>query len=91
LHFRGDLPELTVEEFIKEYPNFDDYSWVHFEGRNFKETPKMIEHIRKHRNPNATTISLELEKIREYAWYEKFIHLVDLLFMSKDLAKHLGS
>lgn len=32
LHFRGNLPELTESDFIREYPTLESYTWFHFEG-----------------------------------------------------------
>ncbi|KAI6190920.1 PfkB domain-containing protein [Aphelenchoides bicaudatus] len=90
LHYRGNLPEILSSEFEKEFPSLDEYSWVHFEGRNFDETLKMVQYCIKKRNPQLTRVSVELEKIRTFNWYEQLISAVDLLFMSKDFAKHIG-
>ncbi|KAI6241853.1 PfkB domain-containing protein [Aphelenchoides fujianensis] len=90
LHFRGTLPELTLEEFAAEFPRLDDFSWVHFEGRNFDEVLRMLEYCRSKRDPARTRISLELEKIRPFPWYERMIPLADVLFVSKDFARNLG-
>lgn len=50
----------------------------------------MIKYCLQKRNPQLTKISVELEKIRDFNWYERLIPLVDLLFMSKDFARHVG-
>ncbi|KAI6222747.1 PfkB domain-containing protein [Aphelenchoides besseyi] len=90
LHFRGNLPELTVDEFAAEFPKLSEFSWIHFEGRNFDEVLRMIEYCREKRDPTKTKLSVELEKVRPFPWYEKMAPLVDVLFVSKDFAKHLG-
>ena len=36
IHTNVNLPELTAEEFI-EAISLEEYSWVHFEGRNVFE------------------------------------------------------
>jgi hypothetical protein len=51
----------------------------------------MINYCLQKRNPQLTKVSVELEKIRDFNWYEQLIPLVDVLFMSKDFARHLGS
>ncbi|KAI6174427.1 PfkB domain-containing protein [Aphelenchoides besseyi] len=90
LHFRGNLPELTVDEFVAEFPSLSEFSWIHFEGRNFDEVLRMIEYCREKRDPTKTKLSVEFEKVRPFPWYEKMAPLVDVLFVSKDFAKHLG-
>jgi len=99
LHYRGDLPELTAAEFAVEFPDLDRYSWIHFEGRNFDETKRMIEYCRARRaahgnvippTTNQLRISLELEKVRPFPWYAELVVLADVLFVSKDFAKSLG-
>uniref|UniRef100_A0A915DNZ0 Carbohydrate kinase PfkB domain-containing protein n=1 Tax=Ditylenchus dipsaci TaxID=166011 RepID=A0A915DNZ0_9BILA len=41
LHYRGSIPELTAEEFIEIFDDkLDNYSWIHFEGRNCDEIKK---------------------------------------------------
>ncbi|CAD5205421.1 unnamed protein product [Bursaphelenchus okinawaensis] len=90
LHYRGDLPEINADEFEETFPNFDDFSWIHFEGRNFDQLAKMISYCRTKIGHSKCKISVELEKIREFDWYTKIIPLADVIFMSKDFSRKLG-
>jgi ketohexokinase len=59
VHFR-DLRELGAEDF--ERVSLDGLAWVHFEGRNPRETARMIRRVRE--EAPEVPISVELEKHR---------------------------
>ena len=50
----------------------------------------MIEYCHVKRNAEKTKLSLELEKVRDFNWYDKLIPLVDVMFVSKDFARNMG-
>lgn len=84
VHHR-DLPELTAAE-LARVP-LAGYDWIHFEGRNPKETAAMLRHARRER-PGAT-LSLELEKPRP--GIEALFEGPDVLLIGKDFAKSAGA
>lgn len=80
IHSNKNLPELSIADFEKV--NLDDYSWIHFEGRNTFEIEKMITYIREERP--SMKISIELEKpCRELL---KLVPMADLVFVGKDFS-----
>ncbi|XP_067311988.1 ketohexokinase isoform X1 [Pseudorasbora parva] len=85
-----NLPDVSVEDFSKL--DLSQYKWVHWEGRNADDQVKMIEKVReynsKQEEKNRITISVEIEKTRE-PLYQLF-PLGDLVFVSKDVARHFG-
>uniref|UniRef100_A0AC34Q6K2 Carbohydrate kinase PfkB domain-containing protein n=1 Tax=Panagrolaimus sp. JU765 TaxID=591449 RepID=A0AC34Q6K2_9BILA len=89
LHYRGNLPEITATEFKEKFSNgFGDYSWIHFEGRNFDQIHEMMSFVKTSKAENELLmISVEFEKIRNFSWFEKLIEFADVIFMSKDFAK----
>ncbi|XP_075451263.1 ketohexokinase isoform X10 [Ascaphus truei] len=85
-----NLPDVTAEDFQRvELPH---YKWIHWEGRNAEEQVKMIRKVEEHnsscRPDQRISISVEIEKEREEL-YQLFPH-GDLVFVSKDVAKHFG-
>ncbi|XP_015602710.1 ketohexokinase-like [Cephus cinctus] len=102
LHFNPNLPELLLKDFEKL--NLEDYSWIHFEGRNVSEVICMMQYVESYNNSLNTcqsddsvkletnripiTISVELEKPKP--------ELVDLLpyadvaFIARDFAHSKG-
>ncbi|XP_067311989.1 ketohexokinase isoform X2 [Pseudorasbora parva] len=90
LHMNRNLPDVSVEDFSKL--DLSQYKWVHWEGRNADDQVKMIEKVReynsKQEEKNRITISVEIEKTRE-PLYQLF-PLGDLVFVSKDVARHFG-
>uniref|UniRef100_A0A914WBH5 Carbohydrate kinase PfkB domain-containing protein n=1 Tax=Plectus sambesii TaxID=2011161 RepID=A0A914WBH5_9BILA len=90
LHYRGNLFEPTIDEFSRKI-DVQRYSWIHFEGRNFDETRKMMEHVRKHRGSDRLPrISVEIEKVRPAPTLEQLIPGADVVFLSKDFARSRG-
>ena len=96
LHTNKDLPELTLEDFVKNINlNSSDYGWIHFEGRdNAQEIARIMRHINESNkiNPNHVFTSLEAEKLRFAPFLDKFDmwKLPDVLFVSKDFARSQG-
>jgi len=93
LHYRGNLPEVKASEFKEKFENkLEEYSWIHFEGRNFTEIREMMEFLKKQKTEKNLnlTISVEFEKIRDFSWFEYLIPFSDVIFMSKDFARSNG-
>ncbi|VDK45509.1 unnamed protein product [Anisakis simplex] len=92
LHYRGHMDELSCDEFKKTFPDIFEFSWIHFEGRNFDEVLKMIEYVRAQRGDDhlLPRISVECEKLRPYVTMERAIPLVNVVFVSKDFARCKG-
>ncbi len=83
VHYR-DLPEYTLHRFSAL--DLAPYQWLHFEGRNLRETRRMFEYARSTRP--QIRISLEVEKPRP--GIEELLGLADLLLFSRDYARHHG-
>ncbi|XP_043119718.1 ketohexokinase isoform X2 [Puntigrus tetrazona] len=90
LHTNRNLPDVSVEDFSKV--DLSQYKWIHWEGRNAEEQVKMIERVREYNSKleekSRITISLEIEKTREHLY--QLFPLGDLVFVSKDVARHFG-
>ncbi|KAH7715490.1 ketohexokinase isoform 1 [Aphelenchoides avenae] len=92
VHYDGEIPEPSAEEFRREFPDLDGFSWVHFEGRNFDEVCEMLEHVHTLRHSSARMakelkVSVELEIRVPWHWAEKLVSYADLVFVSKDFAR----
>nr|CAD2174759.1 unnamed protein product [Meloidogyne enterolobii] len=93
LHYRGNLEEITFEEFYNAFgQEIKDgkLDWIHFEGRNFNQVKKMMEFTKNERLKNRPFISVELEKVRPFPCLEQLIEPSDLIFVSKDFAQFKG-
>ncbi|XP_064220012.1 ketohexokinase isoform X3 [Aotus nancymaae] len=84
------LPDVSAKDFEKV--DLTRFKWIHIEGRNASEQVKMLQRIDMHnaRQPPEQKIwvSVEVEKP-----HEELFHLFgygDVVFVSKDVAKHLG-
>ena len=86
IHTNKNLPEVSLAHF-KENVNLDDYSWIHFEGRNLENVKQMIAYVRE--SKVQVTISVEVEKIKRN--FEELIPLGDIVFVSKDVALNHGA
>ncbi|XP_077257521.1 ketohexokinase isoform X2 [Temnothorax americanus] len=91
-HNQG-LPDLTLEIF--EQLNLEEYSWIHFEGRNTDVVLLVIQYIQSYNNSlNSTsdrmpiTISAEFEN--PSLELMDLLPYVDVAFVSKDFVKNLG-
>lgn len=83
VHYR-DLPEYKASDF--RCIDTTQFDWVHFEGRNVRETLKMLEYLKQH-DPQRP-ISLEVEKPRDDI--ESLFPLADVLLFSKAFSLTLG-
>ncbi|XP_011335457.2 ketohexokinase [Ooceraea biroi] len=103
VYHNQNLPDLTFKDF--EQLNLEEYSWIHFEGRNVDKVLLMIQRIEDYndslrgaesdmhdesaKNRVPITISAELESPRS----ERLLDLlpyVDVAFVAKDFAKNQG-
>ncbi|XP_066851386.1 ketohexokinase isoform X6 [Anser cygnoides] len=89
-HAAENLPDVTARDFARV--DLDRYHWIHWEARNASEQVRMIQRVEEHNRalPPAQRIrtSVEVEKPRE-----ELLPLLahgDVVFISKDLAKHFG-
>ncbi|XP_043466511.1 ketohexokinase-like [Leptopilina heterotoma] len=89
-NYNPDLPELTASEF--KALRLEDYSWIHFEGRNVDNVLEMMQIVHKRnvlirskgfRTPYyPIVISLELNKNREGIF--KLLPYVDVIFVGEN-------
>ncbi|XP_076243082.1 ketohexokinase [Calliopsis andreniformis] len=101
LHHNPCLPELTLKNF--QQLHLGDYSWIHFEGRNFKEVLSMLQFVENYNhtlnyrpaennetctNQMPITISVELESPKEELL--DLLPYADVVFISKDFALYRG-
>ncbi|XP_006162242.1 ketohexokinase isoform X3 [Tupaia chinensis] len=90
LHAYRNLPDVSAKDFEKV--DLTRFKWIHIEGRNASEQVKMLQRIEQHnaRQPleQKIRVSVEIEKPREEL-FQLFGH-GDVVFVSKDVAKHLG-
>jgi len=89
-HVAENLPDVSATDFDKV--DLTRFKWIHIEGRNASEQVKMLRRIEQH---NATQpqgqkirVSVEVEKPREELF--QLFGYGDVVFVSKDVAKHLG-
>ncbi|XP_004618986.1 ketohexokinase isoform X2 [Sorex araneus] len=85
-----NLPDVSAADFQKV--DLTRFKWIHIEGRNAAEQVKMLQRIEQHnaQQPLAQRIrvSVEVEKTREELF--QLFGYGDVVFVSKDVAKHLG-
>ncbi|XP_045150114.1 ketohexokinase isoform X4 [Echinops telfairi] len=90
LHAYRNLPDVSAEDFEKV--DLTLFKWIHIEGRNASEQVKMLQRIDHHnaRQPpeQKVRVSVEVEKPREEIF--QLFGYGDVVFVSKDVAKHLG-
>ncbi|MGM0563143.1 MAG: PfkB family carbohydrate kinase [Pseudomonadota bacterium] len=86
VHYRN-LPELHSAHFTEEI-DVTRYAWIHFQARaNVDDVRAMAEHTR-HTRQTHQVLSIEIEKPHEGV--AALAPLADVLFCSKDYARHLG-
>lgn len=83
VHYR-DCPEFSFDDF--RHINLQQYSWVHFEGRNITETRTMLQYLQQY-HP-CITRSVEIEKPRDDI--ETLFDYADILFFSHHYAQDHG-
>lgn len=100
VHHNPNLPELTLKNF--EQLHLEDYSWIHFEGRNLNEVLSMMQCVENYNNmlnysqdnkeidtnQAPITISVELETPKQELL--DLLPYVDLVFIAKDFAQSRG-
>ncbi|XP_032826538.1 ketohexokinase isoform X4 [Petromyzon marinus] len=86
-----DLPEILADDFSKV--DLGPFRWIHWEGRNGDEQLRMIARVNemnRRRDPGeAITVSVEIEKPEKLDTHQLIGH-GDVVFISKDFAKHAG-
>nr|XP_031322607.1 ketohexokinase isoform X6 [Camelus dromedarius] len=89
-HVAKNLPDVSAKDF--EQVDLTRFKWIHIEGRNASEQVKMLQRIEQHNAgqppEQKIQVSVEVEKPREEL-YQLFGY-GDVVFVSKDVAKHLG-
>ncbi|XP_024408328.2 ketohexokinase isoform X5 [Desmodus rotundus] len=89
-HAAENLPDVSTLDFEKV--DLTRFKWIHIEGRNASEQVKMLQRIDQHnaRQPpeQKIRVSVEVEKPREELF--QLFGYGDVVFISKDVAKHLG-
>ncbi|XP_075391796.1 ketohexokinase isoform X1 [Tenrec ecaudatus] len=90
LHAYRNLPDVSAEDFEKV--DLTRFKWIHIEGRNASEQVKMLQRIDHHNAgqppEQKVRVSVEVEKPREEIF--QLFGYGDVVFVSKDVAKHLG-
>ncbi|XP_075391797.1 ketohexokinase isoform X2 [Tenrec ecaudatus] len=85
-----NLPDVSAEDFEKV--DLTRFKWIHIEGRNASEQVKMLQRIDHHNAgqppEQKVRVSVEVEKPREEIF--QLFGYGDVVFVSKDVAKHLG-
>ncbi|KAM6220457.1 ketohexokinase isoform 3-T3 [Rhynchocyon petersi] len=90
LHAYRNLPDVSAKDFEKV--DLTRFKWIHIEGRNASEQVKMLQRIEQHNamqsQEQKIRVSVEVEKPREEMF--QLFGYGELVFVSKDVAKHLG-
>ncbi|XP_054402666.1 ketohexokinase isoform X2 [Pongo abelii] len=90
LYYDRSLPDVSATDFEKV--DLTQFKWIHIEGRNASEQVKMLQRIDTHntRQPpeQKIRVSVEVEKPQEELF--QLFGYGDVVFVSKDVAKHLG-
>jgi len=81
VHYR-QLNELPVNYFNKLI--LDEFDWLHFEARDCEKLKLMLQHASQFKK----TISIEIEKPREY--FENILAFADVLLLSRPFAESQG-
>ncbi|XP_019736459.1 ketohexokinase isoform X4 [Hippocampus comes] len=86
----SNIPDVTCEDFSAV--DLSAFKWIHWEGRNADEQLKMMAEVARYNAASPPqhriVVSVEIEKPREKL-YQLFPH-ADVVFVSKDVARHLG-
>ncbi|XP_033209491.1 ketohexokinase-like isoform X2 [Belonocnema kinseyi] len=88
-NYNPNLPELTINEFNRL--NLNDYSWIHFEGRNVNNVVQMMKAIHDHNTAmrrdedrvvnNPIVVSLEVYK--EISGICQLLPFADVVFIGE--------
>ncbi|XP_036922644.1 ketohexokinase isoform X3 [Sturnira hondurensis] len=90
LHAYRNLPDVSALDFEKV--DLTRFKWIHIEGRNASEQVKMLQRIDQHnaRQPSGQKIRVSVEVEKPRAELFQLFGYGDVVFVSKDVAKHLG-
>jgi len=91
LHCPNNFPWTNVDDFLKI--DLNTFDLIHFEGRGFPATGKMLEHAKTKQLESDCQfiISGEMESVRRMVDLDAYIlPLVDVLFLSKGIAVGKG-
>ncbi|XP_021109268.1 ketohexokinase isoform X5 [Heterocephalus glaber] len=97
IHAYRNLPDVSAKDFEKV--DLTRFKWIHIEGRNASEQVKMLQRIEQHNAKlpleQQIRVSVEIEKPREelfqlLGYGEVPLSHCPQVFVSKDVAKHLG-
>jgi sugar/nucleoside kinase (ribokinase family) len=96
IHHR-DLDEVFANEFIDKYQRLCETLksqttkplWIHFEGRNTKETSEMMKYTRFENEGRKVLLSLELERARTFDEHKLLLHSPDVVVISQSFMKQL--
>ncbi|EHB14503.1 Ketohexokinase [Heterocephalus glaber] len=90
IHAYRNLPDVSAKDFEKV--DLTRFKWIHIEGRNASEQVKMLQRIEQHNAKlpleQQIRVSVEIEKPREELF--QLLGYGEVVFVSKDVAKHLG-
>ncbi|XP_057701049.1 ketohexokinase isoform X2 [Corythoichthys intestinalis] len=90
LHSNSNIAEVTLDDF--NAVDLSAFKWIHWEGRNADEQVKMITRVERYNQTVAPermiVVSVEIEKPREKLY--QLFDRADVVFVSKDVARHLG-
>ncbi|MDH5299774.1 MAG: PfkB family carbohydrate kinase [Gammaproteobacteria bacterium] len=84
VHYRN-LPELMLAHASAAW---QDYDWVHFEGRNESVTLMQLQQIHALDCSHRPKVSIEIEKVREREC--ELIAFADVVFFSRDYVRKQG-
>ncbi|XP_077582643.1 ketohexokinase isoform X2 [Stigmatopora nigra] len=86
----SNIAEVTSEDF--DAVDLSAFKWIHWEGRNADEQLKMMARVERHNQAvvpeQRIVLSVEIEKPREELY--RLFPCADVVFASKDVARHLG-
>ncbi|XP_039301450.1 ketohexokinase isoform X1 [Nilaparvata lugens] len=88
IHSNKSFPELKIHEFEKI--DFSAYSWVHFEGRNIKQTTEMMKFLLEWREKSTIMLKISVEIEKPRSEQEILITLADVVLLGKDFAIFSG-
>jgi len=92
VHYRGQIPEITLEDFKKV--DLSEYSWIHFEGQSKTgERPHVspiIKYVIAERDRLGLDLKVSVELEKTYNGVEKTRYMADVVFVSKEFSAMIG-
>uniref|UniRef100_A0AC34F7E1 Carbohydrate kinase PfkB domain-containing protein n=1 Tax=Panagrolaimus sp. ES5 TaxID=591445 RepID=A0AC34F7E1_9BILA len=87
-HHSRNLPEIQAKDFESKFAEtLGDYSWIHLEGRNYKNVEKIIKFIddfKRVNNRQDIIVSIQFEFTPTTPCSEDLFKLANVLFISKE-------